>query len=467
MQVPILNGVYTDVGANYRTSYPRNMVPVPKDNGISKGFLRVADGITQFGSNTLAGKDRGGINWNGVCYRVIGTKLVKIEASGAVSSLADISGTDRVSFDYSFDRLIIAANGKLYYYNGTLKHVSDVDLGVVNDVLWVDGYTMTTDGSYLVVTELTNPAAVDPLKYGSSEADPDKVIGLIKFRNEVYAANRYTIEVMNNIGGINFPFARNEGAMVNKGIIGKDAKCLFADAIAFVGSGKNEPCSVYLTTGGSATKIATAEIETLLAAYTEAELSGVIVESKSDRVHQHLYIHLPNETLVYDIAASLSMQEPVWFVLSSDVTTYGAYRARNFVWCYNKWIVGDLYDSRVGYIDESVATQYGEVVGHQFDTTILYAEGSGAILHEMELVGLPGRAALGENPTISASYTHDGLTWSQEKTIAMGRQGQTNKRLVWVKCGAFRHWRSVRFKFAHSSIISFARLEVQVEALNV
>lgn len=68
MQIPILSGTFADVSPDYRTSYPRNLVPVPKDTGVSEGYLRPADGIVALG--TGPGVDRGGINWNGVLYRV-------------------------------------------------------------------------------------------------------------------------------------------------------------------------------------------------------------------------------------------------------------------------------------------------------------------------------------------------------------------------------------------------------------
>ena len=45
MQIPILNGIYTDNDSDFRTSYPRNMIPVPKAQGMSAGYLRPADGI--------------------------------------------------------------------------------------------------------------------------------------------------------------------------------------------------------------------------------------------------------------------------------------------------------------------------------------------------------------------------------------------------------------------------------------
>ena len=49
MQIPILNGIYTDGVADFRVSYPVNLVPVPKEHGISKGYLRPAEGAVANG----------------------------------------------------------------------------------------------------------------------------------------------------------------------------------------------------------------------------------------------------------------------------------------------------------------------------------------------------------------------------------------------------------------------------------
>ena len=39
MQIPILSGIYADGTPELRTAYPVNVVPVPIQSGISKGFL--------------------------------------------------------------------------------------------------------------------------------------------------------------------------------------------------------------------------------------------------------------------------------------------------------------------------------------------------------------------------------------------------------------------------------------------
>jgi hypothetical protein len=465
MQIPILNGIYTDNGPDLRTSYPVNLVPVPKQSGISNGFLRPGDGIVANG--TGPGVDRGGINWNGVCYRVMGTKLVTVANNGAVTVLGDVGGpvNTLVTMDYSFDRLAIASGGRLYYWNGALTQVTDPDLGVVLDVVWVDGYFMTTDGEFLIVTELSDPTQVNPLKYGSSEVDPDPVVALLKLRNEIYALNRNTIEVFDNVGGDFFPFQRIEGAQVQKGVVGTFACCVFVEAIAFLGSGRNEAPGIYLGGNANAQKISTQEIDQLLMNYTEAQLATVKLEARNDQAHQHLYVHLPDKTLVYDAAASQELSLQVWFTLTSSTVGFSQYRARNLVYAYDKWLVGDPQTNNIGYLVDNIGTHWGQIVRWEFGTLIVYNESNGAIFNELELVSLTGRVALGVEPIITTSYSVDGMAWSQDRALRVGRVGNTTKRLAWFQQGHMRNWRIQRFRGDSQAHLSFVRLEAQIEPL--
>jgi hypothetical protein len=465
MQIPILSGIYTDNGPDLRTSYPVNLVPVPKQSGISAGFLRPGDGIVANG--TGPGTDRGGINWNGVCYRVMGTKLVTVASNGTVNVLGDVGGpvNGLVTFDYSFDRLAIASGGRLYYWNGALTQVTDPDLGTVLDVVWVDGYFMTTDGEFLVVTELSDPTQVNPLKYGSSEVDPDPVVALLKLRNEIYALNRNTIEVFDNVGGDLFPFQRIEGAQVQKGVVGTFACCVYVEAIAFLGSGRNEAPGIYLGANGNANKISTQEIDEILLQYTEAQLSTVKMEARNDKSHQHLYIHLPDRTLVYDAAATQELGQQVWFTLTSSTVGFSQYRARDMVYAYDKWLVGDPQSNNVGFLVDNIGTHWGQIVYWEFGTLIVYNESNGAIFNELELVSLTGRVALGIDPIISTSYSVDGMAFSQERPLRVGTTGNTTKRLAWFQQGHMRNWRIQRFRGNSQAHLSFARLEAQIEPL--
>ena len=467
MQVPILSGVFTDNGPNVRVSYPVNLVPVPTQSGVSQEYLRPADGLIANG--TGPGTDRGGVEWDGILYRVMGSKLVTVAQNGTVTVLGDVGDDGKlVTMDYSFDLLGIASNGNLFFWapaTSTLTQNTDPDLGTVVDVVWVDGYWMTTDGEFLVVTELSNPLDVNPLKYGSSEVDPDPVNALLKVRNEVYALNRHTIEVFDNVGGDFFPFQRIDGAQIEKGCIGTHACCVFAEAVAFLGSGFNEAPALYIGSNGNAGKISTQEIDELLLDYTEAQLARVKLEARNDKTHLHLYVHLPDRTRVYDYAASQATNQQIWFTLTSTTVGFATYRARNFVWCFDRWNIGDPLSSAVGYTIDLTSDHYGQQVRWEFGTLMVYNGGKGAVIHELELVSLTGRVALGIDPQISTSYSLDGQSWSQDRYIFAGTTGNAAKRLVWWQQGMMRNFRMQRFRGTSAAHLSFLRLEAQIEAL--
>ena len=466
MHIQITSGIYTDSGPDFRSSYPVNYFIVPGANGVSDSYLRPADGLVSVG--TGPGVDRGSIQWNGEHYRVMGSMLVKISSSGVVTTLGNVGGTTQlVTFDYSFDRLAIASNNNLFYWNGTsLQQVTDPDLGTVIDVVWVDGYFMTTDGTSLIVTELTDPTQINPLKYGSSEIDPDRVVGLWKIRNEVYALNRHTIEVFDNIGGDFFPFQRIDGAQIPKGCVGTHACCVYEDAIAFLGSGRNEAPSIYIAANGRAQQISTQEVDRIICGYTESQLSNVKLEARNDKAQRLLYVHLPDRCLVYDAVSSQVLNKSVWSVLTSTLGAgFSEYKAKNLVWVYNNWWVADPGSNTFGTLTQSIGSHWAANVRWEFGTTILYNEGRGAIMHEIELVALTGRVASGISPTIATSYSVDGVTWSQSRFINAGKQGERLRRLAWFQQGFMRNMRMQRFQGDTQTHVAFTRLEAKIEAL--
>lgn len=465
MQIPIISGIAADETGDLRTAMPVNMLAVPKSNGVSEGYLRPADGIRAFGNGV--GPDRGGVAWRGQLYRVMGSNFVRVEANGTVTVLADVGAGAQVSFDNSFDVLAIASGGSLFYWNGIeMAQVLDPDLGTVIDMIWLDGGFLTTDGEYLVQTDLNDRMSVNPLKYGSSEASPDRVVGLLRLNNAAHAVNRYTVEQFVNIGGTGFRYQRNEGAMLNRGAVGTHAACIFADQIAFLGGGVNEPPALWVGANGQTAKLSNREVDTLLQTYTETELSTVTLETRTDKAHQFLYVHLPDRCIVYDAAASQAVGQPVWSVLTSSSTGFSTYRARNMVWCYDAWICGDPTGNTIGVLDNTIGTHYGDATRWEFGTPIIYNGGMGALVHRLELVALPGRVALGADPIVWTACSEDGETWGREFSCKAGKQGERTARITWLRQGRMSNYRIQRFRGTSDAHIAFARLEAQLEPLN-
>lgn len=462
MRIPIVSGVKATESGDFLVSYPVNREPVLKDTGISDGYLACPPGITQVAQ--ASGADRGGINWNGACYRVVGSKLYRLTASWALAPLGDVGLGGPCSFDYSFDNLIIRSGTNLFYWNSDagLRQVTDPDLGAVIDAQWIDGYTMTTDGTFVVVTDLNDPMSVNPLRYGSSEESPDPVTGLGRQHGEGYVFNRYTIQVIQNVGGNGFPFQSIKTATVPYGCVGPLAKCKFLGSYAFCGGQEGAAPGIYLMGAGDANKISSAEVDADLAALNEVELSEVWLEARVLADDQRLLVHLPGRTWGFSSQVSRRSSVKTWCSYVSGDHPAAGYKGRGLVYCYGEWIVGDD-QGRIGILDRNTAQHFGDDVMWQFDTTFLYNEGNKGILSELELVGTPGRGDA--DSRVFFSYTKDGETWSVERATSSGKLGERTKRVAWRPGIRMEQYMGLRFRGLDGSLMGVARLEAQVEPL--
>jgi len=459
--ISVLKGIYGKNGDTL-TAYPKNLMVVPEATGLSNGYLKPVDGVEYLA--TTPGKCRGTVNWNGVLYAVYGSKLCSVTAAGAVTVIGDV-GNENVpaSLTYSFDRLAIVSDGDLYYLVGTsFAKVTDADVGTPLGGIWVDGFFMLHDGTYLIVSDLADPASFNPLKYASAESDPDPIKCLFKIKNEPYAVGRYSIEVFQNIGGNLFPFQRVNGGQIMKGTIGRATACVFLDNIAMLGGGKNEAPSIWLCTGTDTAKIATREIDRILAGYTEALLETAVVEQRGTNGHQLLYVHLPDMTLMYDMWGSSILNAPCWSVLYNGTS----YPMRFPTWCYDKWICAHNSIGKIGYLTGDVLTAWGQEIPFEFNTIYgVAADLNAYTLNEVELAGTIGEFTYGTRPTITMQYSDDGEVWSRDFTISAPATAQRGRRIAWRRLGRVYQRRVLKFKWVSDFRFSPAILSVQVNAL--
>jgi len=462
MQIPILSGITSNKAAEFQVSHPLNLEPIIIDSKISKGQLRHTAGTEAF--STGPGIMRAAIVWNGLYYAVMGDTLVSVSAAGIVNNIGFVSGLGTASLDYSFDRLIIRSGVMLWYYDGaTLSQVTDTDLGKVVDSLWVDGYTMTTDGTFIIVTEINDPFQVLPLKYASAEADPDPIVGLLKLRGEVYALGTDTIQVFQNVGGSGFPFQVVPGATIQKGCVGTQAKTLFGETFAFVGAARNDALGVHVAGSGTSSKISTRIVDDALAAVADA--SKIVLEKRVSRDELRLLVHLPDETWVFLAKASEKAGEAIWYRCQSGVGQ--PYRIRNAVFAYNRFLVGDLNSGAIGSLRDIATTHFGERAQWQFDVGIAYNDAKGAIIDRVELIGLPGRGSDDAGSEVFMSYTRDGEAFTPERAVQAGLTGERGKRVQWRPHFRIRNYAGMRFRGYNAMAAGWAACEVEARPLSV
>jgi len=254
------------------------------------------------------------------------------------------------------------------------------------------------------------------------------------------------------VGGNGFPFANVSGATIPYGCISASAKCLIGGTFAFVGGGRDEPLSVYIETGGNASRISNREIDDMLNAEGSPEL--IELEARVFGEERQLLIHLSDKTIGIALGTSTEGEQGAWFILHSG--QFEPYRLRRAVWCYGQHIVGDR-DSNAVAVLTTEAAHFGDEPDWQFDAALMFSDGQPFLVHDVE--------RFGQFPTqpnaVFLTMSRDAVTWSREVSRRM--TGRRDERLRWpagARCPTM-----AAFRFRGKGRYAFPRCEMTGEPL--
>lgn len=464
LKATLIKGDKHAPNVDYRDNLPVNCTGIIRPILGADGYMLQSPGLTQYG--TGSGIDRGGI-WNERQlnhFRVSGTNFIEVAQNGTATILGSIPGTGQASMPYSFNTQAIIANGSMWLYDTTsgFRQVTDVDLGSPIDGVWVDGYYFLTDGEFIYHTELNDEAEIDPLKYATSEFSPDPTVGVgLTTDNKVIVFNRYTTEYFINTANIDFAFTRVPSRSVKYGLVATHAKCEIGGQWFFLGSSKEGSNSVYALGVGAVQEMASREITQILAVYDDADLSDVRMESRVDDGYEYLILHLPNECLQLNLTLAKKVGvDQAWSILKSDVNgddpwraINGVYEVRRGQWCY-----GDRLDGTIGYLDNSVATHYGQLAECILYTPFIYLESMS--IDEMQIYTIPG-FNLTDDATVFFSITYDGVTFSMEHILEYGAPGEYSRHFIARTLGYVDEWFGFKYRWASTSRMCFSLLRLK------
>lgn len=462
MPQTVLNLIKGDkVGSetDYRDALPVNMYAVEREMFGVKGYMLQMPGIASHA--TGSGVDRGAM-WNdkqNTQFRVSGTKLLKLD-NETVIELGDIPGSSQASLDHSFNTQAIVADGRYYLYDETsgFREIEDEDLGTPIDVVWVDGYYFFTDGEFIYHTDIDDESSIDPLKFATAEFIPDYTYGVAKTEdNKVVVFGRYSIEYFVNVASEDFAFQRVPTRALKMGIVGTHCKAEVGGKMYVLGGRRDDAISLHLVGVGSTLKLGTREVDKTIAQYSEDELANARIESFEHDGYTFVIVHLPNETLLFNqsIATAAGIDQ-AWSILKSDVLGDTAWRAINGVFdqAANRWVFGDRQDSRIGKIDSTVSTHYGDIAEWLLYTPFNYIES--ASIDEVEIEVIPGFTTE-DDATVAISTTYNGLTYGKEWFEMYGEPNDYGKRFIIRRMGYVNDWVSFKLRGANTSRVAFGR----------
>ena len=193
-----------------------NMFPEPSDQGVA---LRSVPGLLEK-VQLNEGRVRAFAATSDLLYAAVGGKLVSWDEA-TVAVLGDIEDGDTTMAVNTAGEVAIAANGSYYVWTGTdVVQPSGGAFGAVGSVDFVDGFFTRSekDGFRWDITGLNDGASLNALDFASPEHKPDLIRRALVNSGFVWLFGERTVEVWQNVGSADFPFARLESTILEKGL---------------------------------------------------------------------------------------------------------------------------------------------------------------------------------------------------------------------------------------------------------
>lgn len=458
-EIPLGNGFYISESLPVSAQLCTNMYPnYPETTGISQAQLYPTPGIVQIDTSGVQPEqaNRGAHVFNDKPYFVNDSALFLLNEQLNLQNLGFIDGDSRVSMADNGTQLciVVPGTGVGYIYDETngLQQITDPNFtanGLAEIVVYVDGYfVFTTRSKRFFISNLNNGLAYDALDFGSAEADPDVIRSAHVHKNQLYIFGSETIEVFQNVGGVGFPFQRINGFVIPKGITSPFSVAEFDNTFCFIGQGVNETPRVYSFTGSGVDEISHTAIDLLLQQSTSLE--DAFVFTYSFRGARFIGWSGDNGTIIFDSKSSRLAGRKIWHQrTSSGIEGASRWRINSLVTAYNKLLVADSQDGRIGELREDIYTEYGNVIEREFSLITLEANSSPMYFGYFELV-LESGLGLEDNsePLISMEYSDDSRNYISKGTRSAGAIGNYDQKVRWRQLGRTNRWRVFRVRMS-------------------
>ncbi len=483
VQLEISTGFYQSESLPLSAQRCINQIPIipqPQGQVLNQRALFGTPGISTVATTgaTITGVNRGSQVMNGVPFFVNGNSLFSISSTLVVTNHGTITGSGRVSLANNGTKLcIVVPGGEAFVWDGTtLTQITDVNFRISDTVVFKDGFFVFTasDGTVFFNSALNDPLTFDGLDFGTAEIDPDRIIAGHVNHNELFILGTETIELFQNVGGSGFPFQRIPGANVQKGCHAKFTPINFDNTFVFAGGGKNEKTSIWKVTGSSSVqRISTSAIDFAIQEFTSDEISNAFSYAYSEDGNTFVGFtfesadRIPAKTFEYNATSSALSGRSVWHERQTGVVD-DRWRVNSIVQAYNKFLVFDNVDGRIGDLDKNVFDEYGNVIFRQKSSTPFSNRGKSQFWGEIELT-LEGGVGLttgqGSDPVIRMDFSDDGgRTFSSEFSRKAGKIGEFSKRIIWRRQGRIPEHRVIRFTMTDPIKWNIIKLEANIES---
>jgi hypothetical protein len=200
--------------------------------------------------------------------------------------------------------------------SGAIAIDPNVVLGQITAPAFIAANTVTYFDSYFCfdgagtntwfISNLGDGTQYQGLDFASAQADPDFVLALINYHEQLLIFGEKTIEVWYDSGAANFPFQRYDGAFIQRGLASPRAVVKEDNSVFWLG----EDGIFYRLNGYQPVRISTFATEHAWAGYGNlANTSAFVITIEG---HKFIFLTFPQgpATWCYDISSGV--EQPLW-----------------------------------------------------------------------------------------------------------------------------------------------------------
>lgn len=338
----------------------------------------------------------------------------------------------------------IFSAGLGYYVVGTALTPILLPFTGAGNIVYQDGYGLVNQvGSFTVwQSGLNDFSTWSALAFGSEDGQPDNVVSLAYFHEQVVLFKQDNTAFWINAGSIPFAFQRLEGVYPHRGIAAPNSVCSADESLLWLGQGEEGQGTIYLTDGYRPERVSTFAIEFQIAQYPT--ITDCVALAYQIEGHTFAVFSFPsgNATWVYDLTASRRMQTPMWFQWGAFVNGQLTRWQPNCRAVFGgRVLVGDYANGNIYALDMDVLTDNGAVKKCLRSWRALGEDAYQTTKCNYLNIGCDTGLNVppGTNPQAVLRQSLDGgLNWSPEMYASAGVTGATTQSIQFNRLGATR-----------------------------
>lgn len=352
-----------------------------------------------------------------------------------------ISGTGVVSMSDNGSQLIIV--------NGTLGYIYSIATGflLITDpafnpstivTFFDDLFVLTWTGTnqFFISGELDG-TTYDASDFASAEVQPGLIVSVVNQQENLLIFATHHTETWYDSGNVNFPFARYDGATIERGCAAAMTPIKQDNSVFFLG----DDLIFYRLNGVIPVRVSTHAIEYAWNQYVT--VADAFCFTYSWEGHKFIVVTFPtaNATWEFDIATNLWHERESF---NSSNRSTGRWRANAFAQAYGYNLIGDSLSGQIGMMTDTTFTEFGMPMIGDMTTPIIHSDRHRVFMSRYELDvenGVGVTTGQGSDPQVMLSWSDNGGRSFNPLQIwhSAGPIGDYRKRLRWLRMGEFRN----------------------------